>query len=198
MLVFSDEKDFTVDQFHDRRNDRYIAKSTKHAAPQLKYMGTGKHPSKASMLGVIMSDGSALPPFWYEGSMDSKKYKKYLQYKVLLMLDATYGKDGYIWTQDGAPAHCCNNIEKYLGSEGFWPKLIWPPSSPNLNPSDFSIWMLIKERACATPSPSVDVLKARVKAEWVKLSKHCIRDCCGAFCCRLEVCLEAEAGVFEK
>ncbi len=113
--------------------------------------------------------------------MDSKKYKKYLHYKVLLMLDATYSKDGYIWTQDGTPAHYCNNIQKYLerrlGSEGFWPKSIWPPSSPNLNPLDFSIWTLIQERACATPSPSVDVLKARVKADWAKLSKHYIRDC---------------------
>ncbi|QQP54862.1 Transposable element tcb1 transposase, partial [Caligus rogercresseyi] len=51
---------------------------------------------------------------------------------------ATYGHNGYIWTQDGAPAHTSKAIQKYLenklGSKGFWSKEMWPPSSPNLNP----------------------------------------------------------------
>ncbi len=89
-------------------------------------------------------------------------------------------------------------MERRLGFEGFWRKLIWPLPLPNLNPLDLSIWMLIEERACTTPSPSVDVLKVRIKAEWVKFSEHYIRDYCTVFCHRLKACLETEGKVFQK
>ena len=31
-----------------------------------------------------------------------------------------------------------NQVEN-LGRDGFWPKEMWPPCSPDLNPMDFSI-----------------------------------------------------------
>ncbi len=62
ILMFSDKKDFTVNQHLNCRNNRYTAKSTRDAARELKYIGAGKHPSMANMIGVIMSDGKALPP----------------------------------------------------------------------------------------------------------------------------------------
>ncbi len=37
-LVFPDEKDFTVDQFLNHRNDWNIASSMKDAAPELRYI----------------------------------------------------------------------------------------------------------------------------------------------------------------
>ncbi len=163
VLVFSDEKDFTVDQYLNRHSDHYISTSVKATDPTLKYVGTGKHPSKASMLGVIMSDGKALWPFWYEGSIDGTKYKQYLIQKVFPTLDATYAWGNYIWTQDGAPAHCHKDIQKYikrrLGSKGFWPANMWPPL-PNLNPLDFSIWAHVEKEACSKPHSNVDPLKS--------------------------------------
>lgn len=202
VLVFSDEKDFTVDQHLNRRNDRYIAKSTKDAAPELRYVGASKHPAKASMLGVIMSDGNKLPPIWYEGSMDGPKYKNFLVRRVFPVLDATYGKNNYIWTQDGAPAHTCNAVQKYLtnklGSSGFWSKDLWPPSSPNLNPLDFSIWTHVEREACATPHSNVAELKAAVEASWASMTKDYIADCCACFRRRVRAAIESEGGAFEK
>ncbi len=103
VVVYTDEKDFAVDAHLNKRNNWYISTSVKDAAPELRFVGARKHPSKASMLGIIMSNSKALPPFWYEGSMDRAKYKNYLQRKVLPMLDTTYGKERYVFTQNGVP-----------------------------------------------------------------------------------------------
>ena len=75
--------------------------------------------------------------------MDGSKYRKYLIYKVLPMSDAMFGRHGYLFIQDGAPAYHHNDLQKflerYLGSKGFWPKEMFQPSCSNLNPLDFSM-----------------------------------------------------------
>ncbi len=57
-------------------------------------------------------------------------------------------------------------LKQKLGSKGLWPKLFWPPFSPDLNPLDYHLWMHVAERACATSHPNVDALKASVDQEW--------------------------------
>ncbi len=157
VLVFSDEKGLTVDSYLNCQNDTYLAPSAKDAASELKYVGAGKQPAKAFMLGVVMSDGKILPPIWCKGGMNNVAYKHILTRKVFPALQATYGEDGFVWTQDGAPAltrnalHCC--LLNKLGSGGFWSKDMWRPSSPNLNPLDFSIWVHVDSKACANPPP---------------------------------------------
>ncbi len=120
VLVFSDKKDFYMDKKINRHYNQYMATSTKAVDPKLRFMGQSKHPQKASMLGIIMSDGKMLPLIWYEGTMDMTKYKNILARKVFLVLDATYGCGGYVWTQDGAPCHTSRitqyHIERRLGS----------------------------------------------------------------------------------
>ena len=202
VLVFSDEKDFHVDKYINRRNSRYISTSVKDAPPKIKYVGASKFPAKAMMLGVICSDGKALPPVWIKGNMDGPMYKNILSRKVFPVLDATYGKGGYVWTQDGASCHTSNVVQKYLkrrlGSKGFWSKEIWPPNSPNLNPLDFSVWAHVESRACHDPHPNVDSLKAAVNLQWSNLSKAYIRSCCSVFRKRVEAAIKAQGGAFEK
>ncbi len=78
------------------------------------------------MVGVISDDGTASPPYFFEGSMDTIKYKKHLIYQVLPALNGINGEDGYIWMQDGAPVHESNAGQKYLqrqlGSKRVWSK----------------------------------------------------------------------------
>eukprot|EP00095_Tigriopus_kingsejongensis_P005065 maker-scaffold330_size203968-snap-gene-0.22 protein:Tk05065 transcript:maker-scaffold330_size203968-snap-gene-0.22-mRNA-1 annotation:"transposable element tcb2 transposase" len=96
------------------------------------------------MLGVVCSNGVKLPPIWVKGTLKATEYKSILVHKVFPVLDATLGVGNYIWQQDGAPAHTADAVQSYierrLGSSGFWSKGFWPPSSPNLNPLDYSVW----------------------------------------------------------
>ncbi len=59
-----------------------------------------------------MSDGKALQPFWYDGSMNGTKYKIFLMRKVFPTLDTSYGKGNHIWTQDETPAQRCNAVQQ--------------------------------------------------------------------------------------
>ncbi|QQP34720.1 Uncharacterized protein FKW44_022702 [Caligus rogercresseyi] len=47
----------------------------------------------------------------------------------------------------------------------FWPKNFWPPSSPDLNPLDFSGGAQLRARQ-RTPHLNLDSLKATIIKEW--------------------------------
>jgi hypothetical protein len=57
VLIFSDEKIFTVDAVSNSRSLRYIAKRPEDVT------GVTKHPAGAMILGIIDSDGKVFPPF---------------------------------------------------------------------------------------------------------------------------------------
>ncbi|QQP57256.1 Putative transposable element [Caligus rogercresseyi] len=160
IIVFSDEKTFSVDKYTNRRNDRYISTSTKSADPEIS--------DDARLRGL---NGKAFPPIWFDGSVNATT--------------GHYGHNGYIWTQDGAPAHTSKAIQKYLenklGSKGFWSKEMWPPSSPNLNPLDFSIWQHIENKACGVYHSNISDLKATVNDVWAAMDETYIRKSCSDF-----------------
>lgn len=202
VIVFSDEKNFTVDAHVNRMNDRYIGKDVKSTPSEITFAGRSKFPAKAMMLGIVCSDGMALPPFWVDGSMNVKKYKNLLVYHIIPTLNSMYGEGNWIWTQAGAPCHTAKAIQSYLdnklGSRGFWSKALWPPNSPNLNPLDFFVWQHVETKASATPHKSVSALKAAVTTAWMKMSEEDVQKACGSFRHRVEACIGAEDGVFEK
>eukprot|EP00096_Caligus_rogercresseyi_P001597 TRINITY_DN1266_c0_g1_i1.p1 TRINITY_DN1266_c0_g1~~TRINITY_DN1266_c0_g1_i1.p1 ORF type:complete len:251 (+),score=39.61 TRINITY_DN1266_c0_g1_i1:1074-1826(+) len=202
IIVFSDEKTFSVDKDTSRRNDRYIRTSTKSSDPEIRFVPRSKHPQKAMMLGFMGSDGKAFPPIWFDGSVNATTYQKALVKHVFPVLEATYGHNGYIWSQDGAPAHTSKAIQKYLkdklGSTGFWSKEMWPPSSPNLNPLDFSIWQHIENKACGVYHSNISDLKATVNDVWAAMDETYIRKSCSDFRKRLNLCIDAEGSIFEK
>ena len=154
------------------------------------------------MLGIIGPDGKLFPPYWCNGTVDTKQYKYLLSHKVFPVLNSTYGVENWVWTQDGAPAHTCNSTQKYLldklGSEGFWSKDLWPPNSLNLNPLDYYLWSTVEKEACASYHPNETALKASVEAEWDAISLAMLQSVCSRFRSRLERCISADGGIFEK
>ena len=49
------------------------------------------------------------------------------------------------------------------------------PSSPDLNPMDYSIWSILEVNACVTSHAKVEALKASLKTAWVALSQNVVR-----------------------
>ncbi len=45
----------------------------------------------------------------------------------------------------------------------------WPPSSPDLNPMDFSIWNILKKRVCKKRHKDLKSLELTLKKEWTKI-----------------------------
>ena len=62
ILVFSDEKRFTVDPVFNKQND-CVATFGKDISEICK-ASTTKHPASVMMLGVVASNGEKMPPVW--------------------------------------------------------------------------------------------------------------------------------------
>ena len=50
----------------------------------------------------------------------------------------------------------------------------WPPSSPDLNPMDFSIWSILEKKACASSHSNAKALKRSLEKEWEKILQSTI------------------------
>lgn len=191
-IVFTDEKNWSVDPYSNRRNDRYMAVSKEDVDPSVRYVAKNKFPAKAMSFGLVGTDGFVFKPIWIEGNLDSKRYIQMLDEQVLPVLDNHYGV-----TQDGAPCHTSKATQSFLqqrlGSKGFWSKAMWPPNSPNLNPLDYHVWTRVEAKACAKGHPNITSLKALVDKEWAKISDNSLIIAVKTFRTRILKCI-----VFEK
>jgi hypothetical protein len=154
------------------------------------------------MLGIVASDGQKCPPIFIpEGEkVNTEVYIRLLESKVVPWLKKKFPDGNYVFQQDGAPAHTANRTQEWLAANmaNFWPKTIWPPSSPDLNPLDYSVWSVLESKACATPHSNVEALKASIVRAWRSLSKEYIVSTCLSFRRRVETVIEMDGGLFEK
>ena len=74
---------------------------------------------------------------------------------------------------------------------------MWPPSSPDLNPLDFSIWSMLKKDACRSEKLSVKHLKKSLQKAWADIPQKKIRAAVEAFRSRLDKVIDANGGQIE-
>ncbi len=77
----------------------------------------------------------------------------------------------------------------------FWPKDVWPPSSPDLSLLDYYWWGVVAERSNGNSHPNVEALKTAISEAWGQIPRD-IR-AAAAFRSRLEKCMDAGGGRFE-
>lgn len=110
--------------------------------------------------------------------------------------------------QDGAPSHTStnDNPEKFRIPTQKWcdthfPDFIkkddWPPSSPDLNPLDFSIWPILSSKVNAQAHSSVDSLKQAIIQAFNELDQETINRAIDSWPKRLDRVIEAQGGHFE-
>ncbi len=75
---------------------------------------------------------------------------------------------------------------------------MWPSSSPNLNPLDYSIWEHVATKACANAHSNVGALKASMEKQCAAMTSDYIKKCCKRFKSRVVAAVKADGGVFDK
>lgn len=202
VILFSDEKIFNVDAHSNRRNDRWIGNDATNAPDAVRYTNCTKHPASVMVFGLIASDGKKMPPVFIPSGVriNAEAYLEILCTKVKPWVEANYPDRNYVFQQDGAPAHTAKKTQEWLEKNlaGFWPKEMWPPQSPDLNPLDYSVWATVEESACKKSHPSVDTLKKSVGRAWNRMTSPYILRTCKVFRKRLEAVVAASGGHFEK
>lgn len=199
-IIWSDEKVFTVQAVNNPQNDRVYA-----ANPGDLPEGSRAHLRRQKPAGVMVwaavgSDGSTSPlVFIDEGvKINSNVYIQMLADDVLPWVTETYG-DNYIFTQDGAPAHTSNVTQKWCKEHfsGFWDKDFWPPSSPDINPMDFSVWSILENEVSKVSHSSVPVLKKALDKAWSNLDAEVVQRACASVTPHLRAVVKAKGGHIE-
>ncbi len=93
-IVFSDEKNWSVDPHHNCHNTRYVAKTKESVDPSVRYVPRSKFLAKAMSFGLVGTDGWAWKPLWIEGTLNSKRYVDLLKKKIIPALDDHCGPGG--------------------------------------------------------------------------------------------------------
>ncbi|QQP40798.1 Uncharacterized protein FKW44_014966 [Caligus rogercresseyi] len=85
LRFFSDEKIFTIDASHYRRNDRWICLDADEVKPFMKT----KNPASNMILAVISTEGDIMPPYFFQKkeTVNREVYKRVLEEVVVPWMD---------------------------------------------------------------------------------------------------------------
>jgi len=74
----------------------------------------------------------------------------------------------FIFQQNSAPAHRAKETVDLLSTEtlAFILQTLWPPNSPDLNPVDYKVWLVLQEQVNKVKVNDVDELCQRIQTVW--------------------------------
>ena len=196
-ILFTDEKLFTVSQVSNRQNTRVWTKDKNDSRRLVSHV---QKPASVMVWAGICRTGKT-PLFFIEEGVKVNQfvYKNLLDKKVLPWAKKHFKNEKWTFQQDSAPAHKAKSVIKYLAENvpDFIDPSSWPPSSPDLNPMDFSLWGILEENACKKPHKSVASLKRSLVREWNKIDVETLKKASNDFYNRVLKCIKAKGGHFE-
>lgn len=197
-LVFSDEKQFDVQQHVNVQNDRIWSRKG-----EVKSRVVTRRQGAASLMvwAAVTADGKSPLVFVDKGvKLNQENYRTSILESALLPWAQNHFKNRrWSFQQDSAPAHGAKKTQEWLAENvpSFISKEEWPPSSPDLNPMDFAIWSILENKVSATHHTSLEALNKKLKKEWDKIPQRVIHDSCQAFSKRLQQVVDADGGYIE-
>ena len=222
VILFSDERYFTIAPYHNRRNDQvggfysfflifndfrrffqliWRKGELQEAPDDLRVVGVEQRPEGVMVLGVFASNGAKCPPFFFpEGNINAQVYMEALAGHVAPWIDDNFQPGTWVFQQDGAKPHVARQTQEWLAATGweFWDKSVWPARSADINPLDYSIWDSIAKVAQKERAPSKEVLRQRISAAWDEVDPAYVRKTCRSFRRRLQKVVDKEGGYIDK
>jgi len=202
ILFFTDEKLFYVDPPVNSQNDRVWATGRKCDVDERRLLVERAKFSPSVMVsaGVCYGGRGRLHFVEEKAKINAQYYINKLLPKLVEDCDALL-EEGFIFQQDGAPAHSARLAQEWLQQHtpDYINKDEWPPNSPDLNPLDYHVWGAMLERYKSfTPKPKTKAeLTAVLQQIWDELPQEPINKAITAFRKRLQACVAANGGHFE-
>lgn len=200
-IIFSDEKLFLMEECHNAKND--VVYAARFDDIPRKKLSVQRYQNKSSvMVWAGVSHRGKLPLIFIDKGVkiNSTYYREeILEHALKGKVDGLYPEHDWIFQQDSAPAHkskvnqqwCRENCPSFISTEE------WPPSSPDLNPLDFSIWGILEAKVNKQQHRTLEGMKRALLREWSKLPMEAVRAAIIAWPNRLQAVIEEEGGRFE-
>jgi transposase len=200
-IVFSDEKFFVLQQCHNAKNNVVYAKGFEEIPEHLRSVQRFQNTSGIMIWGAVSQRGKLPLIFIDRGIKINSKYyqREVLQSTLLPEANRLYPDGKWTFQQDSAPAHSSNATQAWCRANlpNFITKDEWPPSSPDLNPLDFSVWGMLEPMVSERQHTSIDAFKRALIREWKKLPMSMVRAAIGSWHKRLEAVVTRDGGRFE-
>ena len=152
-IMFTDEKDFTLEVARNRQNDRVYGKRKRDIAPSRLYHETSRFTKKVMVSAGVPWKGKTRIQFIDTEctKVNNENYKNLLEIGLLPDCRRLYPNGNWIFQQDGAPAHTSKTTQEYLdgATSDFIRKDEWPPQSPDCNPMDYAVWESLYQKVYA-------------------------------------------------
>jgi len=158
------------------QNDRfYVALGTcKKHVPVKCLPKTHSTFSRSVMVSVAVSSlGSTELVFVEPGTkVDGTYYCNVLLTQHLLPAIKWMSGGHFIFQQDSVPhTKHKKTLLYFLERMDFIPPRLRPPNSPDLNPADYHVWIILEQRVYCTCNHDVSHLKTRLVEEWQKFDQ---------------------------
>lgn len=200
-IVFSDEKFFGVEEKLNSQNTRIYSLAIEDIPEEIRTAQRFQHEQKV-MVWCAVSKKGKFPMVFFESNerLNARTYiSKILEPIVKVEGLKMYKKDKWTFQQDSAPAHAAKITQDWCQANlpEFIPSSNWPPSSPDLNPLDYSIWGILETKVNAKRHTSIEALKATLLREWENLSMKNVRAGIDAWPKRLNALIKKKGKRFE-
>uniref|UniRef100_A0A8R1I5P4 HSNSD domain-containing protein n=5 Tax=Caenorhabditis japonica TaxID=281687 RepID=A0A8R1I5P4_CAEJA len=200
-VIWTDEKIFTIEPLPNRQNQRQLLSKDDSMSPKRRLAHNRLFPKSVMVWAGITATGKT-PLVFIERNVkiNSEVYQKIVLMDNLLPWVTQHFAGGpFILQQDWAPSHGSRSTLAVLEAHfpGFLDKNLWPASSPDLNPMDFSVWGMLEGKIAGKVFATVDDLKAALEVAWASIDDGYLRRTVNSVKKRLRACVKARGSNFE-
>ncbi|OQV20803.1 hypothetical protein BV898_05149 [Hypsibius exemplaris] len=178
-FLFVDECYVTVKKHFNHQNERCYGKDFKLIRTWKKFRAFPKTPLSAMVFAGVFRDGRTnlvvLPAGF---RINQYTYREKCLKPMLKGLPGHMDKAKIKFYQDKAPCHAADSVQEFLEEKlpSFIPNCNIPPNSPDLNPLDYCIWNMMKEKLDKHGHVSnFAKLKRHLVAAWKEIPQEAIQ-----------------------
>lgn len=200
-ILFTDEKNFTVEEVFNKQNDKVYARTSEEAKTIVPRVQRGHHPTSVMVWWGVSHKGVTSLHFCEKGvKTGAKVYQQDVLEGVVKPLTITLfeGKH-WVFQQDSAPAHKAKTTQEWLrlNIPGFIRAEDWPSGSPDLNPLDYQLWSELERMGCQVRHRNLESLKKALISAAASIPIETIRAAIDKWPERLKACIKARGDHFE-
>lgn len=189
-VAFLDEKIFFVGGSASHRHTGVYA----YSRAEVDSVPHWAHAPKVNVVAAIMTDGRTRL-YIFEGIMTAAVFADILESALLPDMLEHFDGQEFALAMDNDPKHRSGQVRNRLVHVAGDQMSImpWPSRSPDLNPIE-NVWALLQAAINKRPTSSLAQLKARLRAEWRKLSQEAINNCVNSMPSRLQAVISSRGG----
>ena len=190
-VLFSDEKLFTVEEVSNSQNDRILSQSLSTIPDKFRYVKRVQKPLSVMVWAGVSAVGRTPLVFVPPGvKINALTYQDLILKPFVKDLERTMFNN---------KLHTAKSTQEWLRTEipSYISKLEWPPSSPDLNPLDFSLWSILESRACSNSHRNLEGLWKTLCREWDLIPQEILRTAVEAVPRRLREVIKKRGGYIE-